>query len=757
MAQEYEMTPRTEMFLEKWLPKLETALSPLAASMGLAQKVGGAGGEVVEGEVVGESAAPVRLMKNITPGAAADADAARPVTASAGDYVIELLERQADILQASHEKLIKIENILHETRVQNKEIFIADMRARAEAAQDEKEAAGFNTAAGSVGGVDKVKDSKAKRLFGGVKEGAGKIMGGLGSILAGLAGGFGALLLPIAAVIGAFALKAFLIIGALGTAIVFFKDTNWEDMLKPLKGAFAFLKDIALSLWDNLKKVADVIEVAFMPMLRFTADALNDYLIQPLLSLLVPFWNDTLQPLVARFGEGLVTIKNFFKGIKDLRGAELRTAIIGGFMKMIDSLWDAIARSSFGKKIGMDTNAEKRAQEFEKRREEVMDRYVEREGVEVPIILWGLGKDDTGIKGLPENERAAARGESIRLRDREMAQIDAEEIAAASTPDATDIAIARGEAMTDSPGPLRQSMSVIESGVSAVGQAGSDAYAGLRIKGSSGRTQIGGSGQATGGGEASPGLRALARMIQPNVRGFERFTAFNDEHHPSTSLHAKGLALDFTLDDPTKAPAAAATVRRIATEAGVPSSGIDVLDEYTHPSPNATAGHIHAEFNTESAAMKMADGTLGSSPVVGPPLPALAGLGGGAPLSALAGLGGGGDHALAAGEGQPFGGTPITDVVQDMLRRLGLGGAPTGNAAALVPVTAEASRNGAGVAAATASHVSRTAGAPVIVTNVGGPPAPAAPSVTTMMPLPIPINARTEDQVLRALWSVNYV
>ena len=64
-------------------------------------------------------------------------DAARPVTASAGDYVIELLERQADILQASHEKLIKIENILHETRVQNKETFIADMRARAEAAQEE--------------------------------------------------------------------------------------------------------------------------------------------------------------------------------------------------------------------------------------------------------------------------------------------------------------------------------------------------------------------------------------------------------------------------------------------------------------------------------------------------------------------------------------------------------------------------------------------------------------------------------------------
>jgi hypothetical protein len=45
----------------------------------------------------------------------------------------------------------------------------------------------------------------------------------------------------------------------------------------------------------------------------------------------------------------------------------------------------------------------------------------------------------------------------------------------------------------------------------------------------------------------------------------------------------------------------------------------------------------------------------------------------------------------------------------------------------------------------------------MIVANIGGPPAPAAPSVTMMMPIPIPIRPRTEDMVLRAIQSVNYV
>ena len=87
---------------------------------------------------------------------------------------------------------------------------------------------------------------------------------------------------------------------------------------------------------------------------------------------------------------------------------------------------------------------------------------------------------------------------------------------------------------------------------------------------------------------------------------------------------------------------------------------------------------------------------------------------------------------------------------------LGAGGTANPFAATQAVGVPGVSRNGAGVAAATASHASQTAAAPTIVANIGGPAAPAAPSVTTMMPIPIPINARTEDMALRALQSANY-
>ena len=234
-----------------------------------------------------------------------------------------------------------------------------------------------------------------------------------------------------------------------------------------------------------------------------------------------------------------------------------------------------------------------------------------------------------------------------------------------------------------------------------------DAYAGLTIKGSSGQTQTGGGGQATGGGPVQPGVIDFASMIQGNVQGFTRFTGFNDNHHQASgSMHAKGLAMDFTVDSPSKAPAAARAVRKLAADAGVPPGGIDVIDEYNNPSSGATAGHIHAEFNTKEAAMVVAAGGLDSSPTFVP--------------------------SLAGGRTRSM------------------------NAAAQTAGVPGVSRSGAGVAAATARHASQTAAAPTIVANIGGPPAPAAPSVTTMMPIPIPINARTEDMALRALQSANY-
>lgn len=66
-------------------------------------------------------------------------------------------------------------------------------------------------------------------------------------------------------------------------------------------------------------------------------------------------------------------------------------------------------------------------------------------------------------------------------------------------------------------------------------------------------------------------------------------------------------------------------------------------------------------------------------------------------------------------------------------------------------------RSAPGVAAGTAGLASAGAAAPMTVVTIGGASAPSAPSVTMMMPIPIPIRPRTEDMMLRALQSANYM
>jgi hypothetical protein len=244
---------------------------------------------------------------------------------------------------------------------------------------------------------------------------------------------------------------------------------------------------------------------------------------------------------------------------------------------------------------------------------------------------------------------------------------------------------------------------------------GGDAYAGLTIKGSSGGTQTGGGGQATGGGPVQPGVIDFASMIQENVQGFTRFTGFNDNHHQAsnTSMHAKGLAMDFTVAGGAgEAPKAAATVRRLAADAGVPAGGMDVIDEYNHPSSGATGGHIHAEFNTEGAALAVAAGGLDESPMHVPPA----------------------TGRRAGGRGAGRTGNP--------------------NAAVQSASPAGASRSGAGVAAATSALASTGAGTTNNVTIVGSPPAPAAPPVTNLVPFPMPTQPRNPDPVYNSLQSV---
>ena len=174
--------------------------------------------------------------------------------------------------------------------------------------------------------------------------------------------------------------------------------------------------------------------------------------------------------------------------------------------------------------------------------------------------------------------------------------------------------------------------------------------------------------------------------------------------------------MDFTIADPSKSGEAVSTVQSLAQKAG---AKVFVQDEYKNPSGAATGGHIHVQFPDEVEAAKF----LGPGEASPTQVPA------GATLLAKAAPGGGGG-----------------------------GGGDTGSLSAPSPAGGSPRiANAAAVSTATAGLTSAGAAAPIIVANTGGQSAPAAPSVTMMMPIPIPIRPRTEDMVLRAIQSVNYI
>jgi hypothetical protein len=102
----------------------------------------------------------------------------------------------------------------------------------------------------------------------------------------------------------------------------------------------------------------------------------------------------------------------------------------------------------------------------------------------------------------------------------------------------------------------------------------------------------------------------LAKSAQSQISGFHVITSLNDNFHAerySTSQHAFGRAMDFTLDHkPTVAEGQQITQQLKGMGASY------VIDEYNHPSKGATGGHFHAQV---SAAMGF-DGTL-SGPASG--------------------------------------------------------------------------------------------------------------------------------------------
>lgn len=104
--------------------------------------------------------------------------------------------------------------------------------------------------------------------------------------------------------------------------------------------------------------------------------------------------------------------------------------------------------------------------------------------------------------------------------------------------------------------------------------------------------------EAYAGGETSEQLIMVAKAIQDKLGGdLKYFSAFNDTYERGgNSLHDQGRALDFTLNDPSKAAAVAAMIRSIP--------GISkVIDEYANPSRSATGGHIHAEISAANGAI----------------------------------------------------------------------------------------------------------------------------------------------------------
>jgi hypothetical protein len=112
--------------------------------------------------------------------------------------------------------------------------------------------------------------------------------------------------------------------------------------------------------------------------------------------------------------------------------------------------------------------------------------------------------------------------------------------------------------------------------------------AGLRLK----------SAEAVSGGDTSDQLAGVARAIQDKLGGnLKYFSAFNDSYERGpNSLHGRGRALDFTLNDPSMAASVASMI------SGIP--GISkVIDEYANPTKSATGGHIHAEISAARGAI----------------------------------------------------------------------------------------------------------------------------------------------------------
>jgi len=98
---------------------------------------------------------------------------------------------------------------------------------------------------------------------------------------------------------------------------------------------------------------------------------------------------------------------------------------------------------------------------------------------------------------------------------------------------------------------------------------------------------------ATSGGNIRPEFKPIVDYVT-GLHGFKEITAENDLYHPATDVHGQGRAMDFTIKGGRAAAADfVATLRRNLKAQGFSAH---VIDEYNHPSANATGGHVHVSI-----------------------------------------------------------------------------------------------------------------------------------------------------------------
>ena len=120
--------------------------------------------------------------------------------------------------------------------------------------------------------------------------------------------------------------------------------------------------------------------------------------------------------------------------------------------------------------------------------------------------------------------------------------------------------------------------------------------------------------EAVAGGSTHVGIQALSNKLAEDIPEIKQFTAFNDAFHQrrlQDSKHKQGLAMDLTVDDPSKSGEVTAKIQKIISEAGINAF---VQDEYKKQSAGATGGHIHIQLNNQGDANKLAMALVSPKP-----------------------------------------------------------------------------------------------------------------------------------------------